>query len=1058
MKLWAIKRMQQSAGLFTYATLATELTNANYMKFGGQVLADGTVIESVAPGEPIFAHDGDTWLWSGYQMRNNVYAIDPTLTNDVSATYEISVWDVAARSVDTNYPTTQITLNWRIGAPLTPVLAGYKMPPSWMPMTMLNISFDTNNLTVSVVDEAANLGAGVYPVLSVAPHGTYDPTKPWAVLDGTAYSRRLGWDDANKISADRSLLILNQITNAYGPDAGIWIDCVSHSPGLNAYLAIGKFGVNANASATNADGSVMIDPSLNAYTGIFGTTGSSTKWRWDGQMDHNTYAVSLFDITVASQLFSATYKVYVGDSSGNEILNADGSSASSTEVWTWQGPATVAPTIATQPISQAVALGSSVTFQVAAAGLPSPTFQWRKDGAEISGAIVASYTVPSVQAADVGSYDVVLVNSSGSVTSQVAVLSVALPQYSSPPTWMPMTMLNVTYDTNTYRLDVVDEAAKLGAGVYPVLSVAPDGTYDPTKPWAVLNGTAYSRRLGWDDANKRSADLSLRILNQITNAYGPDAGIWIDCVSHSPGLNAYLAIGKFGVNANASATNADGSVMIDPSLNAYSGIFGTAGSSTKWRWDGQMDHNTYAVSLFDITVTSQLFSATYKVYVGDSSGNEILNTDGSSASSTEVWTWQGPATVAPTIATQPISQAVALGSSVTFQVAAAGLPAPTFQWRKDGAEISGAIVASYTIPSVQATDAGGYDVVLVNSSGSVTSAVATLTVNAGVTPIALAIRNKVVVECPGTSTEDVVETAPALDATSWTIVTNPPVVIDGKRVILVDRTCSQQCFRLHSDGYCGNLVVNGGAEASPGVPSTSVTDMLPPAGWVTTGPITAAQYDGSGGFPTSSSPGPADRGANFLAGGRDSGMGGVSVSTAAQHITLAPFLGDIAGGRVGYSCSAFLGGYSSDNDSAEVQLSFLDVSSDLIKSVTLPAVGASDRTNVTGLLFRKTSGFVPAGAHSVEILLTFTKAEGIYNDGAADNIAFALLAPTLPTQDKAAIEWEGSSSNYVVETTPALDSPSWTTVTNTPVMIEGKTVILNDHAGSQGYFRLRRAP
>jgi hypothetical protein len=223
----------------------------------------------------------------------------------------------------------------------------------------------------------------------------------------------------------------------------------------------------------------------------------------------------------------------------------------------------------------------------------------------------------------------------------------------NPPTWHGMTMLNVSFDTNTLKLDVVDESVKLGTNVYAGLTVATNGTYDPTKPWAVLNGTAYSRRLGWDDPNKKSLDPALLILNLITNTYGPNAGIWIDCIERSPGLNAYLAIGKFGVNANGNATNADGSVIIDPVLNVYSGIFGTAGSSTKWKWDGQMDHNAYAVSLWDITVPNQLFTATYKVYVGDSQGNEILNPDGTSASTIEVWTWQGPASLtAPDVTIQ----------------------------------------------------------------------------------------------------------------------------------------------------------------------------------------------------------------------------------------------------------------------------------------------------------------------------------------------------------------------------------------------------------------------
>ena len=75
--------------------------------------------------------------------------------------------------------------------------------------------------------------------------------------------------------------------------------------------------------------------------------------------------------------------------------------------------------------------------------------------------------------------------------------------YSSPPSWMPMTMLNVSFNPSNMKLDVVDQATKMGVGVYAGLTLAPLGTYDPTQPYAVLNGTQYSRRLGWDDANKK---------------------------------------------------------------------------------------------------------------------------------------------------------------------------------------------------------------------------------------------------------------------------------------------------------------------------------------------------------------------------------------------------------------------------------------------------------------------------------------------------------------------------------------------------------------------------
>mgnify|MGYP000520354499 CR=1 FL=1 len=91
------------------------------------------------------------------------------------------------------------------------------------------------------------------------------------------------------------------------------------------------------------------------------------------------------------------------------------------------------------------------------------------------------------------------------------------------------------------------------------------------------------------------------------------------------------------------------------------------------------------------------------------------------------------ATIAPVITTQPSSQTVTAGSAVTFSAAATGLPAPTYQWRKDGVNLNGATSAAYTISSTVTSSAGTYTVVAANSAGSVTSNGAVLTVNALVT-------------------------------------------------------------------------------------------------------------------------------------------------------------------------------------------------------------------------------------------------------------------------------------------------------------------------------------
>ena len=98
--------------------------------------------------------------------------------------------------------------------------------------------------------------------------------------------------------------------------------------------------------------------------------------------------------------------------------------------------------------------------------------------------------------------------------------------------------------------------------------------------------------------------------------------------------------------------------------------------------------------------------------------------------------------VKPSITTQPKSQTVNEGSSVTFSVTATGTAPLSYQWKKNGSNISGATKSSYTISSTKTSDAGSYTVTVSNSAGSVTSSAATLTVNGGsVDPNGTAVRS-----------------------------------------------------------------------------------------------------------------------------------------------------------------------------------------------------------------------------------------------------------------------------------------------------------------------------
>src|SRR5882762_3404018 len=62
--------------------------------------------------------------------------------------------------------------------------------------------------------------------------------------------------------------------------------------------------------------------------------------------------------------------------------------------------------------------------------------------------------------------------------------------------------------------------------------------------------------------------------------------------------------------------------------------------------------------------------------------------------------------VAPTITTPPASQTVTAGQTATFAVVATGTAPLSYQWQKNGANIAGAIAASYTTPATTTTDSG----------------------------------------------------------------------------------------------------------------------------------------------------------------------------------------------------------------------------------------------------------------------------------------------------------------------------------------------------------------
>ena len=84
------------------------------------------------------------------------------------------------------------------------------------------------------------------------------------------------------------------------------------------------------------------------------------------------------------------------------------------------------PGITQQPLSQTVLAGQNANFIVTATG-SGLGYQWLSNNSGIPGASAPILSLTNVSPVNAGSYAVIVTNSSGSVTSSVAALAVALP-------------------------------------------------------------------------------------------------------------------------------------------------------------------------------------------------------------------------------------------------------------------------------------------------------------------------------------------------------------------------------------------------------------------------------------------------------------------------------------------------------------------------------------------------------------------------------------------------------------------------------------------------------
>lgn len=346
------------------------------------------------------------------------------------------------------------------------------------------------------------------------------------------------------------------------------------------------------------------------------------------------------------------------------------------------------PAIVTQPQSQTNNQGNAATFTVAASGARPLVYQWRFNGADISGATASSYTKNNIQPADAGSYSVFITNRVGSTLSSNAVLTVIV-----PPT-------------------IVSQPADTGVG--PEMNA----TFSVT---AVGTGTLhYQWRFNATNLSGATASSYTR-----TNAQPADAGPYDVLVSSAYGtVTSYTAfltlLDPCIVSQPAHQTVAAGGSAI-----FSASVTGTQPMSYQWRKDG--------VDLVDGgnisgTATASLTVANVQWADMGNYSMVVSNITGEAVSSNAVLIAPFP----PAIVAQPADQTVSAGSAVVFTVGAIGQGPLAIQWQRDGTNLanggkfSGVTNASLVVANAQGADMRSYSVVVANAFGSTASSNALL--------------------------------------------------------------------------------------------------------------------------------------------------------------------------------------------------------------------------------------------------------------------------------------------------------------------------------------------